>query len=355
MGESMKKWAAAGLAAAGCMALLLACRPYSGGEDGAGGMYLGTAGEADWEKPMEKDGCILLRLANNQKPDHPASRACDYLAQLVDERTEGRIKIHVYHSAALGDEAQTVKEVEYGSIDMARVSIAMLTGYNQDLLALQMPYLYRDGDHMWRVLDSGLGDRYLVSMEKRGITGLCWYEAGARNFYTSSREIKGLEDLKDLRIRVQESSFMMDVIGALGAIPVDMPYEEVREALKNGEIDGAENNFPSYVSAGHYHDAPYLVLDEHIRVPEMVVMNLNVLEQLDAADRQIIRQAAVESSERQRELWKEYEKEQWAVLERSGVRLACPEDMEAFRQMVQPVYDIYGQPCREVLETIRGL
>lgn len=348
-----KKWAGICLAAAGCLALLAACG--TGRTQDPQALRADFAENPDWQSPMKKDGCILLRLANNQKPDHPASRACDYFAQLVEERTDGRIKIQVYHSAALGSEAETVKEVEYGSIDMARVSIALLTGYNQELLALQMPYLYTDDAHMWRVLNSSLGEAYLKSMEERGISGLCWYEAGARNFYTSSREIRELSDLKDLRIRVQESAFMMDMVDTLGAISADMPYEEVREALRDGRIDGAENNFPSYVSAGHYHEAPYMILDEHARIPEMVVMNRNVQQQLSAKDQEIIRQAARESSDEQRRLWEEFEKEQWTVLEKAGVKVAYPEDKEAFRQMVQPVYDMYGQPYSDVLEQIRGM
>ncbi len=346
-----KKWIGICLAAAGCMVLLTACRD----DAGRGPKDSGEVKTVSWNTPMEKDGRILLRLANNQKPDHPASEACDYFAQLVRERTDNRIQIQVYHSSVLGNEAENVKEVEYGSIDMARVSIALLTSYNQELLALQMPYLYKDEAHMWRVLNSGLGDKYLESMEEKGIEGLCWYGAGARNFYTSSREIRSPADLKDMRIRVQESSFMMDVIGTMGAIPVDMPYEDVREALKNGGIDGAENNFPSYASAGHYHEAPYMIMDEHVRIPEMVIMNRHVLEQLSQKDQDTIRQAAYESSLRQRELWTEYEREQWKMLEKAGVRILYPEDKTGFREMVRPVYDMYGQPYEDILSEIRQM
>lgn len=346
-----KKWRDICLAVAACIVLILALWPgwRSRGRETA------ESNDVNWDAPMEKDGCILLRMANNQKPDHPASAACDYFAQLVEERTDGRIRIRVYHSAALGDEAETVKEVEYGSIDMARVSIALLTGLNQELLALQMPYLYEDEAHMWRVLDSDLGKGYLDSLEDKGIAGLCWYGAGARSFYTSSRPVRSAEDLKDMRIRVQESSFMMDVVGTMGAIPVDMPYEKVKSALQSGEIDGAENNFPSYVSAGHYLAAPCLTLDGHARIPEMIIMNRRVLAQLSPEDQAVIRGAAMESSIRQRELWTAYEKEQWDLLERAGVQVIVPEDMEQFRDMVQPVYDMYGQPYREVIGQIRGM
>lgn len=124
--------------------------------------------------PMERDGQIILRLANNHVPDYPTSRACDYFAELVEERTDGRIRIINYHSAQLGDEKTTVTQVMYGGIDLARVSTALLTDFDSELIALQMPYLYENTDHMWRVLNSEIGDSFLKGMEMMGVEGLCW-------------------------------------------------------------------------------------------------------------------------------------------------------------------------------------
>lgn len=312
-------------------------------------------GESAIEQPMQRDGQILLRLADNQREDHPASVACDYFAELVEERTDGRIKILTYHAARLGDEKTTISELHYGGIDMVRTSIALLTDYNPELVVLEMPYIYKDSEHMWKVLDSELGDYFLKSLEKSGMEGLCWFDAGARNFYTTGKPVTKLEDLEGLYIRVQQSSFMVDLVSVLGANPVDLPYEAVATQLKQHRIDGAENNFPSYVSAGHYLAAPYVVMDGHTRIPEMIVVNKRILEELDAGDQAIIRQAAQEASVFQRELWKTEEEKAMEKVVESGGQITFLEDQEAFEARVRPIYNTYVYRYRELLEKVQAI
>lgn len=312
---------------------------------------LGVVQMDAFRAPMERDGQIFLRLANNHVPDYPTSRACDYFAELVEERTDGRIKILNYHSAQLGDEKSTVAQVMYGGIDLARVSTALLTDFDSELIALQMPYLYEDTDHMWRVLDSEIGDDFLEGMKKMGVEGLCWYDAGARNFYTT-RPVVCLADLQGRKIRVQESSFMVDLISALGAVPVEMPFSKVETALKQGEVDGAENNFSSYISTRNYLHAKCLVLDEHVRIPEVIIMNQQVMENLDEADQEIIRQAARDSSKKQRELWNQSEEENRRIVEDAGNRVFQLLDKKEFVEKVQPLYEKYGGDYREILDKI---
>ncbi len=304
---------------------------------------------------MARDGQIILRLANNHVPDYPTSVACDYFAQLVEERTDGRIRILNYHSAQLGDEKSTVTQVMYGGIDLVRVSIALLAEYDPDLIALQMPYLYENEEHMWAVLDSEIGDSFLDGMQEIGVEGLCWYDAGARNFYTTEVPITRAEDLKGLKIRIQESSFMADLILALGATPIEVPFDKVSMALKRQEIDGAENNFSSYISTGHSRYAKELVLDEHVRIPEVIVMNKAVFDKLTEEDREIIRQAARDSSVRQRELWNTQEQENREMVDRAGTVIRNVRDMQEFVEKVQPVYAKYGEDYQSVFQKIKAM
>lgn len=309
----------------------------------------------NFQEPLVHDGKVLLRLANNQGPSHPASKACDYFAELVNERTDGRIEILNYHSGQLGDEKTVISQVVYGGIDLARVSIALLEEYEPELIALQMPYLYENAEHMWKVLDSEIGSRYLKSLRGAGLEGLCWYDAGARNFYTTEQKIYNVEDLKDLKIRVMESSFISDVIQALGAEPVVIPYHKVEMALKYGEIDGAENNFSSYVGMGHQLYAKNIVIDEHVRIPEMIIMNQGVMEQLSKEDQDILYQAAQESSVWQRKLWEEQEKENIKALEKAGVSITQIENKQGFIDQVRPIYDTYGKGYESLFEQIQEL
>ncbi len=351
MNKIAKKIALSGLALILIVNILAAAQRRDGkGEE------MPTAAQTDViNTPMKRGDQIILRLANNHGPTYPTSVACDYFAELVEERTDGRVRIVNYHSAQLGDEKSTVTQVMYGGIDLARVSTALLTDYDPELIALQMPYLYENSDHMWSVLGSEIGDSFLAGMEAIGVEGLCWYDAGARNFYTASGPLNCVDDLQGLRIRVQESAFMMDLISALGAVPEQIPFDKVGIALKRGEVDGAENNFSSYVSTMHYLYAKDVILDEHVRIPEVIIINKAVFNSLEERDREIIRQAARDSSARQRELWDEEEARNRKMVQAAGVTIREVQDKSAFIEKVQPIYETYGGDYAEIFEKINAM
>lgn len=307
------------------------------------------------EVPMQRENQIILRLANNHRPDYPTSIACDYFSQLVEERTDGKIKILNYHAGMLGDEKTSVSQVIYGGIDIARVSIALLADYDPELIALQMPYLYKDSEHMWTVLNSDIGDRFLEGMDEIGVEGLCWYDAGARNFYLVDKKVTSVKDLQGMQIRVQESSFMADLIDSLGAVPVEIPFDKVGNALRRNEIDGAENNFSSYISTKHYIYAKNIVLDEHSRIPEVIIINNAVMESLTEEEQNIIRGAARDSAVRQRELWELKESQNREMLEAKGTVITEMKDKGEFIEKVQPVYDKYGEEYKEIFKEIEQL
>lgn len=315
---------------------------------GCGGSSSSTAGSGDK---------IVLCYAENQTPDYPTTQAAQKFADLVKEKTNGRITVEVYDSGQLGDEKSVIEQVQFGGIDMSRVSLTPLSEFSKDLMALQMPYLYRDGDHMWKVLDGEIGDKLLKSTENDGIVGLSWYDAGARNFYNNKHEVKSLDDMKGLKIRVQESSLMMDMVKALGANPTPMAYGEVYSALQTNVIDGAENNWPSYESTSHYEVAKYITVDEHSRVPEMQIISKQTMDKLSPEDQQIIRECAKESAKYERQLWAEREKQSKEKVKAGGAIITelSAEAREAFVKAVQPLYDQYGADYKDIIEQIRNV
>ena len=225
---------------------------------------------------------MVLRYAENQPKDYPTTAAARKFADIVKEKTNGRITVEVYDSAQLGDEKSVIEQIQFGSIDMSRVSLSPLSEFAKQLNVLQLPYLYRDGANMWKVLDGKIGQDLLATLDKSGIVGLTWFDAGARNFYTKN-PAKSMKDLAGLKIRVQESSMMMDMVKAVGANPTPMAYGEVYSALQTGVIDGAENNWPSYESTRHFEVAKNYMLDEHNRVPEpMIISKKTMIAQLDS-------------------------------------------------------------------------
>ena len=180
--------------------------------------------------------------------------------------------------------------------------------FNKPLGVFALPYIFDNDEHMWKFLQGEYGEKMLAGLESSKLRGLAYYGGGSRNFYTK-KPVKSVEDLKGLKLRVVQSKVNVDLVTTLGASPTPMPYGEVYSGLQTGVIDGAENNPPSYLTANHYQAANYFVLDAHQRVPEMIVINKTIWGKLSDEDKNIVKQAALDSVTTQRELWNKFEKE----------------------------------------------
>ena len=228
--------------------------------------------------------------------------------------------------------------------------------YEPELSVLQLPYLYSDAQQMWRVLDGSIGDEFLAMLDGMDLVGLSWFDAGVRSFYTREK-VTGLDDLQGLTIRVQESDMMSDMITALGAKPAQVVYSKVYAALHNAEIDGAENNWPSYEVMGHYEVAPFFLKDEHTRVPEVQLASPAVMEKLAALDEsfpEVIRACARESAQTERELWARREANAEQNMRKRGICVTELDEAEKarFRAAVQPMYDAFSAQ-QELIDRIQ--
>lgn len=296
---------------------------------------------------------LTFRLAEAHAGTHPTAQAAEEFARRVEEATDGRIKIVVYLDKALGEEKDVIEQVQFGAIDFARVSIAPMAEIVHDLYVLQMPYIYEDREHMWRVLNSEIGDEMLEKIAEEGFIGLTWFDAGARSFYTSDKPIRTLEDLQGQTIRLMENTLMMDMSEAMGFNGVLEPYGQVYSLLQMQEVDGAENNFSSYLTAFHYEVAQYYTMDEHLRVPELIVASEEARDAISEEDWQIILQVAEEVSEYQKDLWTEMEEAAKNELIEQGVTLVELEDRSSFVEAVAPVYEKYEEDFGDLIRRIQ--
>lgn len=298
----------------------------------------------------------LLRYAENQPEGYPTTRSAEYFAELVAERTNGDVKIVIYADGALGNENAVIRQLQFGGIDLARVSIAQLIVHDEELSVLTMPYLYRDNSHMWKVLDGELGDSFLRNLAGIDLVGLSWYDAGVRNFYTRE-PIETLDDLQGLTIRVQEADYMLDVVRALGAVPESIPYSEVYSRLSTGAIDGAENNWPSYEAEHHDQVAPYVLLDGHVRIPEVQLLSAVTAAELPEEYLRILRECARASAVFERQLWAEREQEAQQRCMENGVQVTAlsAAERERFREACAPIYDKYAKDYAGLILEIQAI
>ncbi|MDO4268005.1 MAG: TRAP transporter substrate-binding protein [Eubacteriales bacterium] len=310
----------------------------------------GCAGASEAKKTGEEPEFVLT-YAENQPEDYPTTQGAYRFAQLVEERTDGKIKIQVKAGGELGVEQSIVEQLQFGGVDFSRVSLSSLADRIPRLNVLQMPYLYNSSGHMWKVLEGEIGDEFLNAFEGSNMIALSWYDAGARNFYSSERPIRRLEDMKGLKIRIQDSAMMKQMVELLGAEPVPLEYNEVYSAFQTGRIDAAENNWPSYESMNHYEVAEYFTVDEHTRVPEVQLISQVTWEKLSPEYRQIIQECARESARYERRLWQERSERSEEKVRQAGCTVIelSPEEMKRFREAVTPVYNEF---CKENVDMI---
>ncbi len=296
---------------------------------------------------------IVLKAADDQPEDYPTTMALKYMGKLLDERTNGRIKVQVYGGAQLGQAQETIKMTQAGTIAFNRVNAAPLVSVSPAMGVFSMPYLFRDEDHLWKVLEGPVGKGLLKGMESSNLVGLAYYDSGARSFYTKGKPIKTPADMKGMKIRVQPSKIFVDLINSLDASPTPMNYGEVYSGLQTGTIDGAENNAPSLWTSKHYEVAKYYSLDEHSMVPEVLLMSKKVWDGLSANDQKLIAQAAQDSVAEQRKLWKTFVQKSMDELTAKGVVFVKP-DKAPFEKAVQPVYAKYPE-YKELISQIQAV
>jgi tripartite ATP-independent transporter DctP family solute receptor len=295
-----------------------------------------------------------FRAADTQSEDYPTVEALRYMGGLIAERSGGRHQIRVFHSRQLGEEKETIEQTRVGAIDLNRTNVALIGTFVPAMNVLAMPFLFRCIEHIQKVLDGPIGTAILDSFESFGFVGLTFYDSGARSIY-SVRPVRSVADMKGLRLRVQQSELMSDMIKALGADPIELPYGQVRTGLATKLIDGAENNWPSFVTTGHYKYAGYYTLTEHTMSPEVLVMSQKAWENLSAEDRKIFREAAIQSSQFMREKWKDLEERSRRQAEGGGVTIITDFDRKPFEAAMAEIYTKAQRDpaAAELIERIR--
>ena len=278
----------------------------------------------------------ILKLGHGLPTDHPVHMAMSRMAERVHELSGGKLEIQIYPSGMIGSEAECLKQVQNNQIDLSKTSTAVLESSVPEIVAFSVPYLFRDGEHFWKVMNGPIGRK--VGDMLPGMRGLAYYDAGLRSFYTTRKPIRKADDVKGLKIRTQQSRCAMDMVSSFGGAPTPIPWGELYTALSQGTVDGAENNLPSFDTGRHMEVCRYFTFSEHSRVPDMLVISRATWESLTPQQQEWIEKAAAESSLYQRDLWIESEKQARRKAEELGVEF-IDVDRKEFAEKMKPLYD----------------
>ena len=296
---------------------------------------------------------FVLKLGHALDTGHPVHAAMVHMAERLEELSGGSVALDIYPSAVLGSEVQCLEQIQNGSLDMTKVSAAVMENFVPEMSVFGLPYIFRDPEHYWRVLDSPIGGDLLQRGTSKRLLGLCYYDSGSRNFYTRSKPIRTPDDLEGMKIRVMNSATAIAMVKTMGGAPTPIAWGELYSALAQGTVDGAENNPPSFTSNKHYEVCKHFTLDGHTRIPDILLMGTSTWDGLTPEVQGWIIDAAHESSEFQRELWAEETQRSLELARQEGVSI-YEVDLAPFVAKVAPMMEQIEDPTvRSLAQQIR--
>ncbi|UCF66006.1 MAG: TRAP transporter substrate-binding protein [bacterium] len=297
----------------------------------------------------------ILKLAHVLDINHPVHKGMVYMAKKVSETSSGKMRVDIYPGGQLGAERDLIELLQIGSLAMTKVSTAPLEAFVPEMKIFGIPYVFRDDEHRWRVLNGEIGKKLLLSGEKYFLRGMCYYDAGSRSFYTKDKPIRSPSELRGLKIRVMKSITSVEMVQSLGGSATPIPWGELYTALQQGVVDGAENNPPSFYLSRHYEVCKYYSLDEHTSVPDILLMSTVVWNSLSAQEQEWLQTAVDQSVEYQKILWKESSDEALREVQKAGVEIIHP-DKTPFRASVREMHESYrGTSIYDLIKEIENI
>ena len=284
---------------------------------------------------------------------YPTVEAIVRMGKKLEAQTNGRISIQMYPQMQLGGEKEMIEQAQVGALQIARISVGALGPVIDELNVFNMPFIFRDEQHMRKVIDGPIGAELLEKIGANPATRLIalgWMDAGTRNVY-SNKPVTKPSDLKGMKVRMMGNPIFVETMNAMGGNGVAMGFNELYSAMQTGVVDGAENNEPTVLAQNHYQVAKVYSLTGHLIIPEMFVFSKRTWEALTPQDQALVKKLSRETQLEQRQLWDEKTAKATEELKAKGVQFV-PADKEAFFKATQPVRDKYGAKYSALLKLI---
>ena len=302
-----------------------------------------------------EDDVINLRIGHALDEQHSVHQAMVYMGERLSYYSDNQMQISLYPNAQLGSEREMLELLQIGSLAMTKVSAAAIEGFVPEMKIYGVPYLFRDNKHRWAVLQSDIGKTILSATDKAHLTGMGYYDAGSRSFYTSKKRVETPSDLSGQKIRVMQSPSAVNMVNTMGGSATPISFGELYTALQQGVVDGAENNPPSFFLSRHYEISNYYVLDEHTSVPDVIVASKHIFENLTQQQQEWLQLAVDDSIELQKRLWSELEERSLNEVKAAGVEVIYP-DKQPFVDSVQSLYKSHeGTIIGEFIKQIKAM
>ncbi|PQJ76608.1 TRAP transporter substrate-binding protein [Polaribacter glomeratus] len=297
----------------------------------------------------------ILRLGHSLDTKHPVHQAMVILGEKLSEVSKGKLKLNIYPSSQLGGERECLELLQIGSLDITKVSAAVLENFIPEYKVFSIPYMFRDKAHTFSVFDSEIGESLLLKGQQFRLRGLTFYDAGSRSFYMKENPINAPKDLVGKKIRVQKSNMAVAMVNDLGGSPTPISWGELYTALQQGVVDGAENNPPSFYTSKHYEVCKFYSLDEHTAVPDVLLIGTDTWNRLNEQERNWLKEAVKVSTIEQRKLWGASEIESLEAVKKAGVQIIYP-DKAPFEEQTKGILDMFkdDQEMKALIQSIKN-
>jgi tripartite ATP-independent transporter DctP family solute receptor len=301
---------------------------------------------------------MVLKATDVHPLGYPTVEAVVRMGDKLEKATNGRLSIQMFPSMQLGGEKEMIEQAQVGALAFARISVGPMGPLVPELNVFNLPFVFRDGAHMEKVIDGEIGDELLKKLSDHpssNLIGLCWMNAGVRNVYNSKKPIRSMEDLKGLKIRMMGNPIFVDTMNAMGGNGVSMGFDQLINAMQTGVVDGAENNYPTYASGQHYRYAKYYSETEHLMIPEILVFSRRIWNTLSKDDQALIMKLSKEAQQEQRKLWYDKEKEAIEDMKKNGVEIIKIADKKPFQDAMKPVWEKHASQHAALIKRIQDV
>lgn len=297
---------------------------------------------------------IVLKLGHTGVIDHYYQEGSVRFAEIVNEKTDGRVTIEVYPSDQLGKQRESVEGCQLGTQDMVLTSTMVLSNFNKSIGVFDMPFLFEDREAAFAAMDGDVAKEIEANFENDGLVFLGWWENGFRHITNDDRPIEKPDDLKGLKIRVPESPVFIDTFTTLGAAATPIAFGELFSALQLNTVDGQENPASHVITQRFFEVQEHISLTNHFYTPEPLVMSKIVYDGLPEDVQVVLKEAGKEAGDYAREQARLAEEKYLKEIEEVGMIITQP-DIKAFKEAVQPVYDKYEAEYGSLLTDLQNL